>query len=97
MGRIVVAAILLSLASAGSAAAQQVIYTVPVTGAVVGVPPYGVPCGPFYFPYNPTYAYPVAPWCPATKRSIYPASTTREVVYIQPIRTARLAYIRSRS
>ena len=86
---------LLSLAFAGSAAAQQVIYTDPVTAAVVSVPPYGVPCGGFY-PYNPTYAYPVAPWCPAMTRSTYPATTSRQVVYSRPLATTRVAYVRPR-
>ena len=97
MGRIVAAAILLSFASMGSAAAQQVIYTAPVAGAVVGVPPYGVPCGPAYYPHNPTYAFPQIPWCPATNTSVYPAITSHEVIYSRPIRMRRVAYIRSRS
>jgi hypothetical protein len=69
MQRLAIPATLLFLALASGAAAQHVIYTSPVTAAVA-VPPYGVRCGGYY-PYNPTYAYPVAPWCPAMTRPTY--------------------------
>ena len=92
MRRVAIAATLLSFGLVGSASAQQVIYTAPVTGAVVGVPIYGAACGAGFYPYNPTYAYPVAPWCPAMTTSTYPATTKREVVYSRPVRTTRVAY-----
>ena len=96
MRRVAIAATLLSFGLVGSASAQQVIYTAPVTGAVVGVPFYGAACGAGFYPYNPTYAYPVAPWCPAMTTSTYPAITTREVVYSRPVRTTRVAFVRPR-
>ena len=60
--------------------AQQVIYATPSAGPVISVPPYGVPCGG-YCPFNSTYAYPVAPWCPAVT---YVAKA--RVVYVRPKR-----------